>query len=138
MLTVYGIETAIVVGFPTQDYSSCNSAYRLRYWNVVMGVLGKLSDTLQQCLPFTVLKLPEKLSLVRNSMLLQQCLPFTVLKLLRLLSTQSFDYHRVATVLTVYGIETLHSFSNSFWELEKLQQCLPFTVLKQFSHACKK
>ena len=37
--------------------------------------------------------------------------------------------HAVATVLTVYGIETLtlRSYKSKFLEL---QQCLPFTVLK--------
>ena len=37
--------------------------------------------------------------------------------------------HAVATVLTVYGIETLYGL---LWSTgtHKLQQCLPFTVLK--------
>ena len=35
----------------------------------------------------------------------------------------------VATVLTVYGIETLNNYFLSAL-LAKLQQCLPFTVLK--------
>ena len=35
----------------------------------------------------------------------------------------------VATVLTVYGIETLVFFITKF-RCVKLQQCLPFTVLK--------
>ena len=59
--------------------------------------------------------------------MLQQCLPFTVLK------QQGFALTlrvvQVATVLTVYGIETsayrLQPYSN-----QQLQQCLPFTVLK--------
>ena len=37
----------------------------------------------------------------------------------------------VATVLTVYGIETQWLFAQPFVELQ-LQQCLPFTVLKRF------
>ena len=36
----------------------------------------------------------------------------------------------VATVLTVYGIETDHSYSHD--NVRKLQQYLPFTVLKLF------
>ena len=36
----------------------------------------------------------------------------------------------VATVLTVYGIETLVAYSESIRSLIVLQQCLPFTVLK--------
>ena len=36
----------------------------------------------------------------------------------------------VATVLTVYGIETNNKMSAKY-DLKVLQQCLPFTVLKQ-------
>ena len=37
----------------------------------------------------------------------------------------------VATVLTVYGIETIVRWMiQNFAELKQLQQCLPFTVLK--------
>ena len=83
---------------------------------------------------------------------MQQCLPFTVLKLTdRASIDDSFLY--VATVLTVYGIEThlvlgyertrelqqslpftvlkLEEVNKQFSTLLKLQQCLPFTVLKQ-------
>ena len=84
---------------------------------------------LQQCLPFTVLK-QDNIAAEYGSDhgKLQQCLPFTVLKLIRLLSSSKFS--TVATVLTVYGIETeadaiIDSINNS-----GLQQCLPFTVLK--------
>ena len=60
---------------------------------------------LQQCLPFTVLKLGTGGILGNLLGELQQCLPFTVLK-------HNLPYglptiHTVATVLTVYGIETL-------------------------------
>ena len=60
---------------------------------------------------------------------LQQCLPFTVLKPLGDGANSGVRF--VATVLTVYGIET---YSNDkaleAQRLEELQQCLPFTVLK--------
>ena len=36
----------------------------------------------------------------------------------------------VATVLTVYGIETVWMFSQGILA-DELQQCLPFTVLKR-------
>ena len=36
----------------------------------------------------------------------------------------------VATVLTVYGIETHILIFVSYMDVQKLQQCLPFTVLK--------
>ncbi|MBS5100679.1 hypothetical protein, partial [Veillonella sp.] len=42
---------------------------------------------------------------------LQQCLPFTVLKLLKFSSTRWHQEYFVATALTVYGIETSHSCS---------------------------
>ena len=61
-------------------------------------------------------------------MLLQQCLPFTVLK--RVTSTTRRDFICVATVLTVYGIETLSIGEHGKIYNNKLQQCLPFTVLK--------
>ena len=110
---------------------------------------------LQQCLPFTVLKpleVPEGVELQAG---LQQCLPFTVLKLLlRRLKTKchfryvatvltvygietplitpddSFTSSSVATVLTVYGIETCSRSSAESASFITLQQCLPFTVLK--------
>ena len=42
--------------------------------------------------------------------------------------------HAVATVLTVYGIETLNIF-HLIKFIFKLQQCLPFTVLKRLNYA---
>ena len=39
--------------------------------------------------------------------------------------------HAVATVLTVYGIETQQYKDDQGVPANKLQQCLPFTVLKQ-------
>ena len=40
-------------------------------------------------------------------------------------------YQYVATVLTVYGIETVDKRDLAYMAME-LQQCLPFTVLKPF------
>ena len=104
VLTVYGIETF-----------TSNFRRRTLRW-------------LQQCLPFTVLKPFFNCIKTNNSCLLQQCLPFTVLKLflneryIRFFSLQQclpFTVLKptiwrwtlsiiftVATVLTVYGIET--------------------------------
>ena len=158
---------------------SCNSTYRLRYWNSTMfWHILSVPNTLQQYLPFTVLKLVKEIPIWassccnstyrlrywnfilsfwtdKNIILLQQYLPFTVLKRhiapicfhnfsqyscnstyrlrywnkVSLCSTCSLDrfscnstyrlrywnffYYcygwslQVATVLTVYGIETL-------------------------------
>ena len=80
--TVYGIETART---------------QLLYLNLIL---------LQQHLPFTVLKLPFSASTALTSSTLQQHLPFTVLKPLLVYSFFS-SINKVATVLTVYGIETL-------------------------------
>ena len=61
---------------------------------------------LQQYLPFTVLKHDEEGQYVFfNKGLLEQYLPFTVLKLTNECTNHVRDI-RVATVLTVYGIET--------------------------------
>ena len=59
---------------------------------------------LQQYLPFTVLKLYDIPKKVQKLILLQQYPPFTVLKLILL--NQRYQNQFVATVLTVYGIET--------------------------------
>ena len=58
--------------------------------------------------------------------MLQQYLPFTVLKLVNTILEVKIIY--VATVLTVYGIETLVLAFLATTIL--LQQYLPFTVLK--------
>ena len=80
---------------------------------------------MQQYLPFTVLKpFPTNFNML-ECWQLQQYLPFTVLKL-----KMVYYLHLVlvATVLTVYGIETVY-IKFSYAQLG-LQQYLPFTVLK--------
>ena len=85
----------------------CNSPYRLRYWNKPTVLIPLwLSIKLQQPLPFTVLK--HVASIVRN-----------------------LAHWRVATALTVYGIETNQEFYYHHEQLQQLQQPLPFTVLKR-------
>ena len=59
--------------------------------------------------------------------MLEQCLPFTVLKLKAFIFT-GLTICEVVTVLTVYGIETL--FNKIKLKIYLLEQCLPFTVLK--------
>ena len=63
---------------------------------------------LQQYLPFTVLKLYTIYNVrTIKDIALQQYLPFTVLKQFCLLyHAECFTFRIVATVLTVYGIET--------------------------------
>ena len=82
VLTVYGIETTCITLSITSSIAS-----------------------LQQYLPFTVLKPYGTDADIFNSVKLQQYLPFTVLKLSPPPSI-SHSKPKVATVLTVYGIET--------------------------------
>ena len=69
-------------------------------------------------------------------MLLEQCLPFTVLKL-RSRNSFSPSSVSVGTVLTVYGIETLQKLIHRYLLYTELEQCLPFTVLKQMELTTK-
>ena len=80
MLTVYGIET-------TDKPPTICTYFKL-----------------QQCLPFTVLKLNVTNFDNIHDAELQQCLPFTVLKPTN--TSDKSTTNKVATVLTVYGIET--------------------------------
>ena len=85
----------------------------------------------QQYLPFTVLKLDYVAVQWLGSFLSQQYLPFTVLKLSSSVKHSPVIAFFVATVLTVYGIETLISLKIMIQSLDKSsQQYLPFTVLK--------
>ena len=61
-------------------------------------------------------------------MLLQQHLPFTVLK--PILADGRVAYDKVATALTVHGIETSEGTVPIRNDQVQLQQHLPFTVLK--------
>ena len=58
VLTVYGIETIRhQLNITISYHLSCNSTYRLRYWNSNT-IESPYALSLQQYLPFTVLKLP--------------------------------------------------------------------------------
>ena len=88
-------------------------------------------NSLQQYLPFTVLKQEMEIKVTEIWFMLQQYLPFTVLKRNMRLKIMWLKL-KVATVLTVYGIETDFLYfetvpTNQF----VLQQYLPFTVLKR-------
>ena len=103
VLTVYGIETV---------YKPLKELYAL--------------VALQQYLPFTVLKpLTDNAdgNLV-GSIQLQQYLPFTVLKQPWNCHRNKLHSFRVATVLTVYGIETLRNY----YSLKVVQVATVLTV----------
>ena len=106
-----------------QQYLPFTVLKRIPYYIPCVLLLG-----LQQYLPFTVLK-PNLPSFSAIFGWLQQYLPFTVLKPDVFVFCKTSNY--VATVLTVYGIETNVNFVilNKFYA--KLQQYLPFTVLKR-------
>ena len=85
----------------------CNSTYRLRYWNTAAS-LQKIESIfrLQQYLPFTVLK-PNEFSISFCDNFFYVATVLTVYGI----ETPIFAHERiwtatVATVLTVYGIET--------------------------------
>ena len=107
--TVYGIETSISNSF-------IQATSKLQQY-LPFTVLKRINNSfrrnrnkccaLQQYLPFTVLKLQGLQWFRRSQSLeLQQYLPFTVLKLSNNSSTSLQD-SSVATVPTVYGIETM-------------------------------
>ena len=109
VLTVYGIETIKRVlfvegSFKLQQYLPFTVLKRKKYTH---GKSAKFK--LQQYLPFTVLKLRHNYGRTTNDCgRLQQYLPFTVLKRHSNSTwTKKIISMPVATVLTVYGIETL-------------------------------
>ena len=136
-LTVYGIETVLLHTKPSMPYCSCNSSYRLRYWNSLY-----MCDQKQQL----------RLRCNSSYRLRYWNSPTSVLPVLMLALSCNSSYRlrywngrawkpmpkinssSVATALTVYGIETHLSNSSSFTAKRlPLQQLLPFTVLKQWS-----
>ena len=110
VLTVYGIETNFQLSHEDklvrklQQYLPFTVLKQTYNRHSLANILVRL----QQYLPFTVLKLFKELTvLFKRNRKLQQYLPFTVLKLhLYFILVISF-FSMVATVLTVYGIETL-------------------------------
>ena len=157
MLTVYGIETPlsyyydknglqklqqclpftvlkqVMLNKLQSSTQSCNSAYRLRYWNPPIPLINPPPTKLQQCLPFTVLKrmvqIPirhpivatvltvygiettEPLMMVIRHTSCNSAYRLRYWNFLYFLT--SIDALRVATVLTVYGIETNLSFGTT-------------------------
>ena len=133
VLTVYGIETKhYVLKASSKLPYRCNSTYRLRYWNQALCALGfeQIALSLQQYLPFTVLK--RVISLILSFITWSVATVLTVYGIETPERLRAVEYINVlvATVLTVYGIET--NFETTFMSIitPLLQQYLPFTVLK--------
>ena len=82
-----------------------NSTYRLRYWNASFGIEYASFDSRNSTYRlryWNMLKASDKKVRISNKS--QQYLPFTVLKLHQ--DVVLLTLYLVATVLTVYGIET--------------------------------
>ena len=110
----------------------CNSTYRLRYWNMPFSAIPteKAFAKLQQYLPLAVLKL-----FLTSDTFTTNFWVATVLTACGI-ETEVKENKRkasvlVATVLTACGIETLHVLHETFLKCWKLQQYLPLAVLKQ-------
>ena len=116
-------------------FESCNSAYRLRYWNFIFMNID-ISHIMTCCNSAYRLRYwnyiwSSQLSIPFLKML-QQCLPLAVLKHGSDTSVfNSVGLTTVATVLTACGIETLSIYIFYYLSDTWLQQCLPLAVLKQ-------
>ena len=86
---------------------------------------------MQQYLPFTVLKLALDLFVKNNRLGVATVLTVYGIETISKSPSGSSVLTSVATVLTVYGIETERPLY-LFHALSRLQQYLPFTVLKQY------
>ena len=146
--------------FPTSfmcPTKSCNSTYRLRYWNCakVVEEINRSTKPLQQYLPFTVLKQFIVVVYFSTDYWLEQYLPFTVLKLFKLIKAHIVNMHfscnstyrlRYWNTSSPVPISILFSRCNSTYRLRywnfcntveaqllytQLQQYLPLAVLKQ-------
>ena len=105
--TVYGIETKIQAGSKAvkalQQYLPFTVLKHTSIW-----VFFDETFKLQQYLPFTVLKLITCDKVIGCLIRLQQYLPFTVLKHSNTANGEN-AFVGVATVPTVYGIETINT-----------------------------
>ena len=106
VLTVYGIETCSTmtrdIVLLTDTVATVLTVYGIETHSIQSKKLP--IRRLQQYLPFTVLKRNQCIIRLKSGIMLQQYLSFTVLKLL----DDVFEkyWFCVATVLTLYGIET--------------------------------
>ena len=107
VLTACGIETILTrLLVLTMILPSCNSAYRLRYWNLINTQPWLLWIKLQQCLPLAVLK---RYNLGRVWKSVISCNSAYRLRYWNNLdSIVNTGCLPVATVLTACGIETIY------------------------------
>ena len=142
VLTVYGIETIKRLYTNYELVLSCNSTYRLRYWNSFLISHKRFYPLLQQYLPFTVLKLAyNRFCSSHQAGSLQQYLPFTVLKLAQNCSVPNASlmrFFRLQQYLPFTVLKLIKNFSCVVLSKCELQQYLPFTVLKPKIYVCGK
>ena len=131
VLTACGIETLKQKRITIHRIApSCNSAYRLRYWNQIKYSKQKKNIKVATVLTACGIETIQYYFQARtkyNS--LQQCLPLAVLKLNNVLAYDDYVVI-VATVLTACGIETRGWLRSTSTQYYWLQQCLPLAVLK--------
>ena len=156
VLTVYGIETSSHFLITFSSLFGCNSTYRLRYWNdrIFIPFFVSISCNSTYRLRYWNFKLMIFLSFSESSCnstyrlrywnhpndpcrweQIRRCNSTYRLRYWNLLSSSACfpTCSAVATVLTVYGIETYKTKIASI-NTSKLQQYLPFTVLKHLYH----
>ena len=134
VLTVYGIETIFTkLDFKFLTDFSCNSIYRLRYLNPPRSAVTIMF--IITCNSTYRLWYWNWLSSVPLSMERWSCNSTYHLRYWNRAKPPNFvpANTEVATVLTVYGIETIPLNLCFEWDLTWLQQPLPFTVLKPCS-----
>ena len=112
--------------FVSRNFTSCNSAYRLRYWNIIIGTsiyVNHLGCNSAYRLRYWNNAKSSRPTL--RALMLQQYLPLAVLKLSvkRYLKFPPVT-NSVATVLTACGIETYH-----LWYYRREVQTAVATVL---------
>ena len=131
VLTVYGIETTKNTQVNNTYLVCCNSAYRLRYWN--LNYL-KYEATSSLCCnsAYRLRYWNSQFAAGKKEIVLRVATVLTVYGIETYKIRNSFfNKLSVATVLTVYGIETIVFSYFPPLNMLKLQQCLPFTVLKR-------
>ena len=155
VLTVYGIETVNNLSHLWHFLCSCNSAYRLRYWNQIedthvlypffeccnsayrlrywntLQALSLAVTTLSRCNSAYRLRYWNLIvNTACNAVMvkLQQCLPFTVLKLYYSQERKELNYCCNSAYRLRYWNAIRYNGAHYFF---KLQQHLPSTVLKQ-------
>ena len=131
VLTVYGIETQFLLRWVKASSSGCNSTYRLRYWNEIKGEIPS-KEISPVATVLTVYGIETWITTILRAVhkpTLQQYLPFTVLKPKYALIEATLRSRCNSTYRLRYW-NSKHNLHSIFLRWFQLQQYLPFTVLK--------